>query len=282
MNKSKYFNHKVIRKKIFKRHLNIQDQYLEFNFFKKGIYNNKMTIINSLNDTGVVSKATSKTTDKEYEKSGNEVVKKNSFNSVESSTYEPFDQLIKTFLKLKEDIVTIYQKAEYNKHLCNFLTKRVYSASAVIKDLEIRKYDNVEFFTKPSNLKLIEDFLNCILDIKEFITDISQLGASINFSQTREITQRYKELSTKFNEYMTSLNFVISYQYYQNMIQFLQKTNKSTEDLKKHIDKIRKDNEDSKKLYLELHYESNLITKDLNEMEKVCYYITNIIFAANL
>ncbi|CAG8460315.1 19690_t:CDS:2 [Gigaspora margarita] len=230
-----------------------------------------MTIINSLNEVGVVSKATSKSTDKEYEKSSNEVVERNSFSGVESSTYESFDQLIKTFLKLKEDIVTIYQKAEYNKHLCNFLTKRVYSASAVIKDLEIRKYDNVEFFTKPSNFKLIEDFLKCILDIKEFITDISQLRASINFSQTREIAQSYKELSTKFDEYMTSLNFEISYQYYQNMIQFLQKANKYTEDLKGHIDKIREDNEDSKKLYLELQYEANLITEDLDETEKLMH-----------
>ncbi|CAG8850598.1 36472_t:CDS:1, partial [Gigaspora margarita] len=45
-----------------------------------------------------------------------------------SESFVPFAPLIEIFLKLGEDIATLYQKAEHNKALCNYLTKRVNSA----------------------------------------------------------------------------------------------------------------------------------------------------------
>ncbi|CAG8700788.1 10562_t:CDS:2, partial [Dentiscutata heterogama] len=93
-----------------------------------------------------------------------------------SANYVHFAPLIEIFLKLGEDIVTLYQKAEHNKHLCSYLTQRVNSAVAVIRNLEIRKQDNVEFFREASNLQLVKDFVKCMLDIRKFVADVSQLA----------------------------------------------------------------------------------------------------------
>ncbi|CAG8810129.1 32695_t:CDS:2, partial [Racocetra persica] len=84
--------------------------------------------------------------------------KENQFHSAleVSSYFVPFASLIDIFLKLGEDIITLYKKAEYNKHLCSYFTKRVNFAVAVMKDLEIRKQENLEFFVEQTNLQLID------------------------------------------------------------------------------------------------------------------------------
>ncbi|KAF0332982.1 kinase-like protein, partial [Gigaspora margarita] len=94
-----------------------------------------------------------------------------------SANYVSFAPLIEKFFKFGEDIVTLYQKAEHNKRLCNYLTKRVNSAVAVMRDLEIRKQDNQAFFMESTNLQLIKDFVKCMFDIKKFVADVSQLGS---------------------------------------------------------------------------------------------------------
>ncbi|CAG8461423.1 15453_t:CDS:10 [Cetraspora pellucida] len=122
-----------------------------------------------------------------------------------STNYEHFAPLIDIFLNLGEDIVTIYQKAEHNRRLCNFLTKRVNLAVGAIKDLEIRKQNNMKFFVEPSNLQLIKDFLNCMLDIRTFMTDVSQLGSFVTFNSAN-IIQKYIDLSNRFDGYLMDLS----------------------------------------------------------------------------
>ncbi|CAG8807923.1 20399_t:CDS:1, partial [Racocetra persica] len=122
------------------------------------------------------------------------------------------------FIRLGEDIVMLYKKAEHNKHLRSYLTERANSAVAVIKDLEIRKQDHFEFFGEQTNLQLIKNFAKRMLDVRTFITNVSQLGSFGNFFEAGDIVQMYKDLSIRFDEYMNSLNHAmkkITYQYLQ-------------------------------------------------------------------
>ncbi|CAG8818728.1 27561_t:CDS:10, partial [Gigaspora margarita] len=140
-----------------------------------------------------------------------EIAFKAQTNAVEaSSNYAPFAQIIKKFFELGEDIVTLYQKAEYSQCLCSYLTKRVNSAVAVMRDLEIRKQDNQEFFMESTNLQLIKDFVKCMLDIKKFVTAVSQLDSLGNFFNSANVVQKYKDLSNRFDGYLTSLNVAVN------------------------------------------------------------------------
>ncbi|CAG8763406.1 22201_t:CDS:2, partial [Gigaspora rosea] len=127
-----------------------------------------------------------------------------------SASYESFVPLIEIIYKLGEDFVTLYQKAEHNKRLCSYLTKRVNSAVAVIRDLEIRKQDNQEFFMESTNLQLIKDFVKCMLDIIKFVPKVSQLGTFGIFLDSANIVQTYKDLLNIFDGYLTSLNIAIN------------------------------------------------------------------------
>ncbi|CAG8440969.1 10274_t:CDS:2 [Cetraspora pellucida] len=173
-------------------------------------------------------------------------------NALEASTnFVPFAPLLDIFLRLGDDIVTLYQKAEHNKRLCNYLTKRVNSAVAAVKDLEIRKQDSADFFMEQANLQLIKDFLKCMLDVRKFITDVSQLGSFGNFFQAGNIVQKYKDLSSRFDGYMTSLNLAINkatYSYVQNI-------NHNIEELRK----------------FDLEVELKSIKSDLVEMKKFMF-----------
>ncbi|CAG8776486.1 7963_t:CDS:10 [Gigaspora margarita] len=119
-----------------------------------------------------------------------------------SASYVSFAPLIEIFFKIGEDIVMLYQKAEHNKRLCSYLTKRVNSAVAVMRDLEIRKLDNQEFFKESTSLQLIKDL--------KFVAVVSQLGSFGTFFNSANIVQKYKDLSNGFDGYLTSLNVAVN------------------------------------------------------------------------
>ncbi|CAG8545725.1 12551_t:CDS:2 [Cetraspora pellucida] len=99
-------------------------------------------------------------------------------NALEALTnFVPFAPLIDRFIKLGKDIITLYQEAEYNKRLCSYFTRRVNLVVGFIKNLEIRRQDCLEFFVEQTNLQLIKDFIKCMLDVRKFITNVSQSGS---------------------------------------------------------------------------------------------------------
>ncbi|CAG8494341.1 1221_t:CDS:2 [Dentiscutata erythropus] len=210
-----------------------------------------------------------------------------------STNYVPFAPLIEIFLKLGEDIVTLYQKAEHNKHLCNYLTQRVNSAVATIRDLEIRKQDNQDFFKESANLQLIKDFVKCMLDIRKFVADVSQLGSFGTLFNSNNIVQKYKDLSNKFDGYLASLNFAMTYHSKNNEIQYLQSINQDTEELKKLNEELKAQNqrnneelkvqndttirylESIKKDDIDIQYKINVIKGDLAEMKKFMHEMSD-------
>ncbi|CAI2164743.1 7887_t:CDS:2 [Funneliformis geosporum] len=122
-------------------------------------------------------------------------------------SFEEFNPLINTFLSLGNEIITLYEKAEHNKKLCSILLKRVNCAYAAVKDLNIRKTENTQFFFKNENLKIFEDFIKCIREIKNFIEDISHLNKLRRFFYTGGINDTFQKLTKEFDGYMNSLNF---------------------------------------------------------------------------
>ncbi|KAF0555790.1 kinase-like protein [Gigaspora margarita] len=202
-----------------------------------------------------------------------------------SESFVPFAPLIEIFLKLGEDIATLYQKAEHNKALCNYLTKRVNSAVAAIKDLEIRKQDNQEFFKNTANLQLIKDFVKCMLDIRKFVTDVSQLGSFGTFFNSNNIIQKYKDLSNRFDGYLNSLTFAMN----RDAILYLQKISGDTNEIKaqngelktqsdiaiQHLESLNKDADVMKKNDLEMQYQISMIMLDLKEMKKFMHELSD-------
>ncbi|CAB4488115.1 unnamed protein product [Rhizophagus irregularis] len=125
---------------------------------------------------------------------------------------EEFTPLIKSFLALRKEIVSLYEKAEHHKELCSFLLQRCNCAMVTVEDLYIRKTENEKFFYKQGNLNLFKDFIKCIKRIKNFIEEISQLGKYRKFLLTNNIEETFSELTTEFDGYMNSLNFPFTIQ----------------------------------------------------------------------
>ncbi|KAF0457459.1 kinase-like protein [Gigaspora margarita] len=190
-----------------------------------------------------------------------------------SASYVPFAPLIEKFVKLGEDIVMLYKKAEHNKRLCNYLTKRVNSAVALMNDLEIRKQDNQKFFMESTNLQLIKDFVKCMLDIRRFVADVSQLGIIGISHNSANIVQKYKDLSNRFDGYLTSLNVAINKEAIsRNESQPFINDNKddNISETINSLNEVTLSSED-----LELQYEIEVIKEDLLEMKKFMNDMSN-------
>ncbi|CAB4433514.1 unnamed protein product [Rhizophagus irregularis] len=125
---------------------------------------------------------------------------------------EEFTPLIKSFLALGKEIISLYEKAEHHKELCSFLLQRCNCAMATVEDLYIRKTENEKFFFKQGNLNLFKDFIKCIKRIKSFIEEISQLGKYRKFLLANNIEETFSKLITEFDGYMNSLNFSFTIQ----------------------------------------------------------------------
>ncbi|CAG8701548.1 11378_t:CDS:2, partial [Dentiscutata heterogama] len=234
--------------------------------------NRQIAFVLTINQVNELLNLAEAATPMEYECDGNQFsinpleVTVSALTRVAEATenFKPFAPLIEIFFKLGEDIVTLYQKAEHNEHLSSYLTKRVNSAVAVIKDLEIRKQENQEFFKESANLQLIKDFLKCMLDIRKFVADVSQLGSFGTFFNSNNIIQKYKDLSSKFDGYMNSLNLAIN----MSTIRYFQSLNQETGELLEYA-KEMKDDFNVMNKETELQYQIKVIRTDLTKMKKV-------------
>src|SRR4051794_35103944 len=129
-----------------------------------------------------------------------------------AQTFDEFAPLITTFFALGQEIITLYEKAKHNKDLCSFLLKRCNCAEAAVKDLTIRKTENVEFFSKKENLMLFKGFIGCIRKIKKFIGDVSQLSKLKKYFFASKIDEDFTGIVKEFDGYMNSLNFSFTLQ----------------------------------------------------------------------
>jgi hypothetical protein len=121
--------------------------------------------------------------------------------------FDEYIPLIGEFLKLGEEVISLYDKAKHNKELCGFLLKKCNCAMAAVRDLDIRRTENVEFFSKKENLKLFKEFVGCMGKIRKFVSRVSKLHKLIKYFAAYNIEQDFNDLILEFDRYMRSLNF---------------------------------------------------------------------------
>jgi len=125
-----------------------------------------------------------------------------------------FSPLITDVLRLADEIIQLYENAQHNKKICGLLLDRILAAEAAVKDLNIKKQENLGFFTDQRNYKLFLRFKLSIEKIKRFIEDISQIKGlkkfSVGFLQANVIKKTFDELTNEFDGCMRSLNFTIT------------------------------------------------------------------------
>ena len=114
---------------------------------------------------------------------------------------------ISTFFALGQEIITLYEKAKHNKDLCSFLLKRCNCAEAAVRDLNIRKTENEEFFSKEENLILFKGFIGCMKKIKSFIRDVSQLSKLKKYFFASRIDEDFADIVKEFDGYLNYFTF---------------------------------------------------------------------------
>ncbi|PKY48034.1 kinase-like protein [Rhizophagus irregularis] len=129
-----------------------------------------------------------------------------------AKNFSEFAPLISSFLNVGNEIIKLYKKAKQHKELCGFLLKRCKFAMAAVEDLDLRKTENVEFFSKQEHLTLFLGFINCMEGIKSFIAEVSQLKTLQKYLYTNSIEEKFTNLATEFDGYMQNLNFSFTIQ----------------------------------------------------------------------
>ncbi|CAG8647856.1 7814_t:CDS:2 [Acaulospora morrowiae] len=150
------------------------------------------------------------------------------------SNFVPFGNLISSIYKAGEEIISLYQKAEYHKDICSYMTQRVIAAMAAVKDLKTRRHENEKFFTD-ENLLIFKGFVKCMWNIRDYISEISQLGKMRRILQGNMIEQKFQELIIEFEGYMKSLQFAIIVQSNLDMNAEIKKIEQNVRDVKEMI-----------------------------------------------
>ncbi|CAG8536505.1 9058_t:CDS:2 [Acaulospora morrowiae] len=153
------------------------------------------------------------------------------------SNFVPFGSLISNIYKAGEEIISLYQKAEYHKEICSHMTQRVIAAMAAVKDLKTRKNENEKFFTE-ENLQIFKGFVRCMWKIRDYISEISQLGKMRKIIKANMIEQKFKELTLEFEGYMKSLQFAIIVQSNLDMNAEIQKIEQNVRQVKEMLSHI--------------------------------------------
>ena len=78
---------------------------------------------------------------------------------------------------------------------------------AAVKDLDIRKTENTEFFTKRENLKLFMGFIECMKRIRKFVSRVSRVHKLVHYFVASNIEQDFNDLIAAFDGFMRDLNF---------------------------------------------------------------------------
>nr|CAG8493054.1 5567_t:CDS:2 [Entrophospora candida] len=120
---------------------------------------------------------------------------KPSHNTVDSvgEAFKPFASLITTANAVINQIVDIFENAEYNKKICNVFLVRVDVATIHIKNLERRKEENEYLFRDVDYYKHFVRFTTILTEIKTFLNDITHLPGYNKYNSARnfeEISKR--------------------------------------------------------------------------------------------
>ncbi|POG80837.1 kinase-like domain-containing protein, partial [Rhizophagus irregularis DAOM 181602=DAOM 197198] len=107
--------------------------------------------------------------------------------------------LITEIRDLLDKIGEIVQAAEHNKRICKALKQRIYVMYLAILDLKVHG-DDKECFNE--NRQYLQNLVDVIKKIKEFVVDISQMTTLLksNYNQPKNIEKTFKELCKEFDD----------------------------------------------------------------------------------
>ncbi|PKY19160.1 kinase-like protein [Rhizophagus irregularis] len=114
-----------------------------------------------------------------------------------------FLPLVREVTKIHNEIIEVYQTAQYNKKTCWSMMKRVEIAEIALRNLR----DNSKHFSRESYINL-RRLINIIDKIRKFVTGISQLEGYRNYIQFKKnIEETFEDLNKEFNSVIQLLNF---------------------------------------------------------------------------
>jgi serine/threonine protein kinase len=111
----------------------------------------------------------------------------------------PFLRLFSEALSIVDEIVEIYDDAQYNRKSCLTLIDRVENAKTAVKALSRRKEENEEKFRNEDYYLSFTKFIDTLKRIKFFIKEVSSLSKFRNFIQAKEIKEKFKILIEDFD-----------------------------------------------------------------------------------
>ncbi|CAB5215428.1 unnamed protein product [Rhizophagus irregularis] len=123
----------------------------------------------------------------------------------------PFSKFVPLFYEIGNifnEIIELAQAAEHNKRTCDALLQRVYAAELAVQDLK-RQRNSKEFFNN-KNYLCLQNLVNIIVQIRKFISDISQMKSLIKYFQVKSIENSFKELCKEFDSCVNILSFEIN------------------------------------------------------------------------
>ncbi|CAJ0769612.1 23051_t:CDS:2 [Entrophospora sp. SA101] len=126
-------------------------------------------------------------------------------NTVDSA-FKPFAPLISTSNAMINQIINIFENAEYNKKICNVFLDRVDVAKIHIKNLERRKEENEHIFRDDDYHKHFERFTTILLKIKEFLSDITHPGYN-KYNSAKNFEKIFEDLTQDIDTVMGDLKF---------------------------------------------------------------------------
>ncbi|UZO15513.1 uncharacterized protein OCT59_006933 [Rhizophagus irregularis] len=143
----------------------------------------------------------------------NRELKKYSLNSIghiltKNTEVIPFTKVVPLISEIENnfnEIVKLTQAAEHNKRTCEILKERIQAINLIVLDLRSKEefFNNINYF-------YMKNLINIITQIKNFISDISQMNSLIKYIKAKNIEKIFEELCEEFDSCVNLLSFSIN------------------------------------------------------------------------
>ncbi|POG65395.1 hypothetical protein GLOIN_2v1483159 [Rhizophagus irregularis DAOM 181602=DAOM 197198] len=140
-------------------------------------------------------------------------LKKYSLNSIghiltKNTEVIPFTKVVPLISEIENnfnEIVKLTQAAEHNKRTCEILKERIQAINLIVLDLRSKEefFNNINYF-------YMKNLINIITQIKNFISDISQMNSLIKYIKAKNIEKIFEELCEEFDSCVNLLSFSIN------------------------------------------------------------------------
>ncbi|CAG8512832.1 4969_t:CDS:2 [Acaulospora morrowiae] len=108
-----------------------------------------------------------------------------------------------------DEILSIQEDTEYNSETCLILIERVDNVSPAVRSLRRQKETNEKKFQNRAFNRTFVRFHKVLIDIREFIKDVSQLNGLRKFTYAGEIKKKCNRLLQSFESVCQDLQFNI-------------------------------------------------------------------------